>query len=219
MWANDSTRSGEANPCVVTSRLLLETRVTEPPQRFSRSRVVQDDGEDAAIVARCLAGDVESFAGLVERYQRVLYNLSLRMLGNTDDARDATQIAFLKVWTSLSRFDPSHRFFSWIYRITVNECLNQIARRRRLDPIEDELQLPSREDTSAGVRAREVAELVQQALLRLTPAHREVVILRHLMEMSYDEIAGTLTIPEKTVKSRLFEARRRLCELLPRSAA
>jgi RNA polymerase sigma-70 factor (ECF subfamily) len=170
-------------------------------------------------VERCLAGDVSSFSALVERYQRVLYNLALRMLGNTEDARDATQTAFLKVWENLSRFDPRHRFFSWIYRITLNECLNQIERRRRVEPLDPSLNLPSREDAAAGVRAREASEQVQQALLRLTPEHREVVILRHLMEMSYVEIAGTLTVPEKTMKSRLFEARRRLCELMPRSAA
>jgi RNA polymerase sigma-70 factor (ECF subfamily) len=170
-------------------------------------------------VGRCLAGDISSFGALVERHQRVLYNLALRMLGNTEDARDATQTAFLKVWENLSRFDPRHRFFSWVYRITVNECLNQIERRRRVEPLEPSFSLPSREDAAAWVRAREASEQVQQALLQLTPEHREVVILRHFMEMSYVEIAGTLTIPEKTVKSRLFEARRRLCELLPRSAA
>jgi RNA polymerase sigma-70 factor (ECF subfamily) len=170
-------------------------------------------------VESCLAGDVSSFSRLVERYQRVLYNLALRMLGNAEDARDATQTAFLKVWENLSRFDHRHRFFSWIYRITLNECLNQIERRRRVEPLDPGFSLPSREDAAAGVRAREASEQVQQALLRLTPEHREVVILRHFMEMSYVEIAGTLTIPEKTVRSRLFEARRRLCELLPRSLA
>jgi RNA polymerase sigma-70 factor (ECF subfamily) len=170
-------------------------------------------------VERCLAGDIQSFSVLVERYQRVLYNLALRMLGNTEDARDATQTAFLKVWENLSRFNPRFRFFSWIYRITANECLNQIERRRRIEPLDPDGSLASREDTAAGLRAREASEQVQGALLHLTPEHREVVILRHFMEMSYGEIAGTLAIPEKTVKSRLFEARRRLCELLPRSAA
>jgi RNA polymerase sigma-70 factor (ECF subfamily) len=170
-------------------------------------------------VERCLAGDISSFSVLVERYQRVLYNLALRMLGDPEDARDASQTAFLKAWEKLSSFNPRFRFFSWIYRITVNECLNQIDRRRRVESLDPTFSLPSREDAAAGVRAREASEQVQQALLRLTPEHREVVILRHFMEMSYVEIAGTLTIPEKTVKSRLFEARRRLCELLPGSAA
>jgi RNA polymerase sigma-70 factor (ECF subfamily) len=166
-------------------------------------------------VERCLAGDIQSFGVLVDKYQRVLYNLALRMLGDPEDARDASQTAFLKVWEKLSSFNPRFRFFSWIYRITVNECLNQIERRRRVEPLDPAVSLPSGEDAAASLRAREASEQVQQALLRLTPEHREVVILRHFMEMSYVEIATTLTISEKTVKSRLYEARQRLCELLP----
>lgn len=191
----------------------------ETHQPFVRSLVVSDDGDDAAIVARCLEGDVQAFSILVERYQRVLYNLGLRMLGNPEDARDASQTAFLKAWAKLSSFDPRFRFFSWIYKITVNECLNQINRRRRVEPLDPKVELPSREDTAAGVEAREATERVQAALLQLTAEHREVVILRHFLEMSYGEIAGTLTIAEKTVKSRLYEARQRLCELLPEKAA
>ena len=175
------------------------------------------DREDAAIVADCLGGSPQDFVVLVERYQRVLYNLALRMLGDPEDARDATQTAFLRVWESLARFDPRHRFFSWIYRITTNECLNQIQRRRRLEPLHP--GLASADDPTAGLRTRETSDRVQQALLRLTPEHREVVILRHFMELSYGEIAETLALPEKTVKSRLYEARQRLCEILPRSAA
>ena len=176
-----------------------------------------EDRDDAKVVARCLAGDVQAFGVLVERYQRVLYNLALRMLGDAEDARDATQTAFLKIWESLLRFDRRRRFFSWIYRITMNECLNRIERRRRQDPLD--ARLPSSSDAGAGVRARETSELVQEALLRLCPEHREVIILRHFMELSYGEIAETLGIPEKKVKSRLYEARQRLCAILPRSTA
>jgi len=196
-----------------------EATVSEAHQPFARPRVVPDDGDDAAIVARCLAGDVQAFGTLVERYQRVLYNLGLRMLGNPEDARDASQTAFLKAWEKLSSFDPRFRFFSWIYKITVNECLNQINRRRRVEPLDPRIDLPSRENAAASLEARETSERVQRALLQLTPDHREVVILRHFLEMSYGEIAGTLTIAEKTVKSRLYEARQRLCELLPEKAA
>ena len=169
-------------------------------------------------MARCLEGDVQAFETLVERYQRVLYNLGLRMLGNPEDARDASQTAFLKAWGKLATFDPRFRFFSWIYKITVNECLNQISRRRRVESLDPDLDLPSRENATSRIEAREATERVQAALLQLTPAHREVVILRHFLEMSYGEIAGTLTIPEKTVKSRLYEARQRLCELMPEAA-
>lgn len=174
--------------------------------------------DDAAIVTRCLAGDAEAFTTLVERYQRVLYNLGLRMLGNPEDARDASQTAFLKAWQKLSTFDPRYRFFSWIYKITVNECLNVINRRRRTEPLDPKVELPSQEDASSSLRAREASEQVQGALLRLSPQHREVVILRHFLEMSYSEMAEMLAIPEKTVKSRLYEARQRLIQLLSEKA-
>jgi RNA polymerase sigma-70 factor, ECF subfamily len=174
------------------------------------------DREDAAIVADCLGGNAQDFVVLVERYQRVIYNLALRMLGDPEDAQDATQTAFLRVWESLERFDPRHRFFSWVYRITTNECLNKLHRRRRLEPLPP--GLPSGDDPTAGVRRRETSARVQEALLGLSPEHREVVILRHFMELSYGEIAETLALPQKTVKSRLYEARQRLCEILPRSA-
>lgn len=149
----------------------------------------------------------------------MLYNLGLRMLGSPEDARDASQTAFLKAFQKLESFNPRFRFFSWIYKITVNECLNQIEKRRRVEPLDPNIDLPSPEKATSRLEVREATERVQGALLRLTPAHREVVILRHFLEMSYDEIAGTLTIPEKTVKSRLYEARQRLCELLPEEAA
>jgi len=173
--------------------------------------------DDAAIVTSCLSGDVDAFGVLVERYQRVVYNLALRMLGNPEDAHDAAQTAFLRAWQSLARFDPQRRFFSWIYRITMNECLNQIARRRHDEPVEGDV--PGADDPADRVEARETSEQIDRALRALTLEHREVVVLRHFVDMSYDEIAEALLIPEKTVKSRLYEARQRLCALLPRSVA
>jgi len=173
--------------------------------------------EDAEIVVACLNGEVEAFSALVERYERVVYNLALRMLGNAEDARDASQTAFLRAYESLGRFDPQRRFFSWIYRITMNECLNQIERRRRFEPVVADL--PSKDDPGDRVEARETGEQIDRALRALSREQREVVVLRHFLEMSYDEIADALLIETKTVKSRLYEARQRLCVLLPRSAA
>ena len=86
--------------------------------------------EDAALVRQTLAGDSDAFGVLVTRYQRVLYTVAFRMLGNAEDARDVTQDAFVKAYQRLSTFDPSYRFFSWMYRILVNECLNTVRSRR-----------------------------------------------------------------------------------------
>ena len=165
-------------------------------------------------IALCLEGDASAFEPIVERYQRVLYNVALRMLGDREDARDVTQVAFVKAWQNLASYDSSHRFFSWLYRIMVNESLNLIARRRREVPLAFELPSPERADQQA--EADERTELLRRALLALPRESREVLVLRHFTELSYQEIAGTLGIPEKTVKSRLFTARQRLGELLGR---
>ena len=173
---------------------------------------MQEPEDEIACVVRCLKGDASAFEALVIRYQRVLFTVALRLLGNAEDARDATQNAFIRAYERLDTFDPSRRFFSWIYRIAVNESLN-LRRARR--PHET---LPETLHTSGGamdrVEARERGERVQAALMTLPAEQREVVVMRHFADLSYEEIAETLDIPEKTVKSRLFSARQRLAPLL-----
>jgi RNA polymerase sigma-70 factor (ECF subfamily) len=166
--------------------------------------------DDAVQVALCLKGDASAFEPIVARYQKVLFNVALRMLGDREDARDVTQISFVKAWQHLDSYDPSHRFFSWLYRIMVNESLNLIARRRRQVPLDANLPSPERADREA--EADEQMERLRTALLALPRESREVLVLRHFSELSYHEIAWTLGIPEKTVKSRLFTARQRLGE-------
>jgi RNA polymerase sigma-70 factor (ECF subfamily) len=167
-----------------------------------------DEDPDAALVARCLGGDVEAFDPLVRRYERVLFNVALRTLGNREDARDATQEAFLKAYQKLASFDPSYRFFSWLYRIVLNEALNARARRPLVAAMESEPAAPG--DPDDGVRRRELRDHLQAGLTRLGRADREVLLLRHFAELSYADIAAALGIAEKTVKSRLHEARQRL---------
>ena len=171
-----------------------------------------DSGEDQQLVSRCVSGEVEAFAPLVARYQKVLFNVALRMIGNRQDAEDITQTAFLRAYEKLATYDPSYRFFSWIYRIAVNECLNVLSRRRpegALDP-----SLPSKSGGQDPVEEREVREHVEEALLKLPSDLKQVVILRHFVELSYREMSTALAIPEKTVKSRLYTARQRLGEML-----
>jgi RNA polymerase sigma-70 factor (ECF subfamily) len=166
------------------------------------------DEDDAALVARCLEGDRDAFAGLVGRYQRVLYTVAFRMLGNPADAEDAAQTAFVRAFERLGSYDGQHRFFSWLYRILANECLNQLRARKPLELVADR---PS--DDPLPPEAMELAErqrVVQQALLLLSSEHREVIVLRHFAELGYDEIGAALGIPVKTVKSRLYTARQQL---------
>ena len=171
-----------------------------------------DEVPDEALVARCLRGEVEAFEPLVSRYQRVLYNAAYRLLGDREEARDAAQAALVKAYEKLSSFNPSYRFFSWIYRIVVNEALNVRERRKPSASLDaDPSTGPGIEEALA---ARERRDSVQAALMRLSGEDREVIVLRHFAEQSYAEIGETLGLPEKTVKSRLHEARRRLGRML-----
>ena len=170
----------------------------------------QDD--EIGCIARCLKGDASAFGPLVDRYNRVLFTVALRLLGNAEDARDATQNAFVRAYQRLDTFDPSRRFFSWIYRIAVNESLNLRRAQRPHEPLPETLEVAGA--TMEALEARELSERVQAALMTLSAEHREVVVMRHFADLSYQEIAETLDIPEKTVKSRLFSARQRLAPLL-----
>jgi RNA polymerase sigma-70 factor (ECF subfamily) len=173
---------------------------------------VNQDADDLALVARCTAGDTDAFEALVERYHRVLFTVAVRMLGDTDDASDAAQNAFIKAYQKLGTFDRSRRFFSWIYRILVNECLNARRDRPRHEPIAADVaaaDTPADLFETAQRRAR-----VQSAILALPMEYREVIVLRHFTGLSYEEIGETLHVPAKTVKSRLYTARERLAAML-----
>lgn len=159
------------------------------------------DEQDRALVKRCLEGDAEAVGELVDRYQKPLFNVALRMLGDTQDAEDVTQTVFLNVYLNLRQYDPRYRFFSWIYRMTVNESLNALKRRKPTVTLED-VYVAKAEPQSE--------ESVERALLRLKPDDRALVVLSHFVSFSYQEIADVLEIPVKTVKSRLFTARERL---------
>ncbi len=177
-----------------------------------------NNGDDADLARRCLRGDQQAFEPLVARYEKVLFNVALRMVGNYEDARDIAQTTFVKAYEKLDTYDPKYRFFSWIYRIMMNESLNHLQRRKTHQPLD--LNLASTQDPQQDVLAHERSHLVRSALMKLAPDDREVLILRHYMELSYSELSEVLAIPEKTVKSRLYTARQRLADLLvERSAA
>ena len=167
-----------------------------------------EDELDRALVRRCLDGEQSAAGGLVDRYQRRLFNVALRMLGNVQDAEDVTQTVFGNAFVSMKSYNPKYRFFSWIYRMTVNESLNQLKRRKRMVSLDEQPEIP--ESGIATDNAVEAVEQVSKALMELNPDDRAVVVLRHFVSFSYEEIAEVLEVPVKTVKSRLFTARERL---------
>jgi RNA polymerase sigma-70 factor (ECF subfamily) len=161
---------------------------------------------DLALLEDCKRGDRQALDSLVRRYERPLYNAAFRMLGNPDEAADVMQTTFLKAFENLDRFNPKFKFFSWIYRIAINESINQLNRRGRQEPLAETLASATSgpdEKLDAGRKSQQV----QAVLMTLQEDHRAVIVLRHYSECSYRQISEILQIPEKTVKSRLFSAR------------
>jgi RNA polymerase sigma-70 factor (ECF subfamily) len=159
------------------------------------------------------AGDERAFEGLVDRYQKAIFNLAYRMVDDYEDAKDITQVVFLKAYENLAGFDPSLKFYSWIYRIAINESLNFLRKKDRLEPLDEKSvsAAPGPEERAVG---DELSRGVQRALMTLAPDHRTVIVLRHFLDCSYEEISRIAHVPEKTVKSRLFSARQQLKNVL-----
>jgi RNA polymerase sigma-70 factor (ECF subfamily) len=135
------------------------------------------------------------------------------MVNDSENAADIAQTTFVKAYENLRTFNLNLKFFSWLYRIAINESLNALGKRRQTDELSDELV--SNEATPEEIYHRtERKEIVQRALMQLKADHRSVIILRHYMDLTYAQMSATLGIPETKVKSRLFSARHQLRELL-----
>ena len=174
--------------------------------------------DDPALVLRCRDGDRNAFERLVIRYQKPVFNVALRMLRSRQDAMDVSQTTFLKAFEHLGDYDPAFRFYSWLYRIAINESLNALALRKprgELDAnVPDERPGPDR-----SAEGEQALQAIEDALMLISPELRSVTVLRHITQLSYEDIAVALGLPEKTVKSRLHSARERLREHLRQCGA
>lgn len=177
-----------------------------------------DKDRDAALVKDCLRGDRRAMAHLVSQYERPVFNAAYRILGSTDDAADTTQTVFLKVFEHLADYDPRHKFFSWIYRIAINESLNQVKKRRHQEPLADSQASPWR-GPAEELESKRLCNRVQGALMQLSEDYRTVVVLKHMSGCSYQQISEVLQIPEKTVKSRLYSARQMMKKTLQKDGS
>ena len=180
--------------------------------------VLVKEYDDGTLVQRSLAGDRAAFEELVVRYQRPVYNAALRLLRDPEEAKDVAQTTFLNVFEHLADYDPSYKFYSWIYRIAVNESLNSLGRRKPYEEISGEEvdETPGPDRHAEGEQTRGA---IEGALMRINPELRTVVVLRHVMQLSYQDMAETLALPEKTVKSRLYSARQLLRNMLVQEGA
>lgn len=183
--------------------------------------------EEQRCIRRVLAGDSEAFEPLVTEHQKSAYNLALRMLSHPEDAEDVTQEAFLKAYRSLADFRGDSRFSSWLCRIVSNLCVDRLrARARRGEQSltvendegeEAQLEIPDESFSPETLLERRLTrESVQRGLESLSPELRQILLLREIRGMSYEEIGDELGLEAGTVKSRIFRARKRLCAFLLR---
>lgn len=181
--------------------------------------------EENDAVRRVLDGDADAFSPLVEAYQKNIYNLALRMTGNPEDALDMAQEAFIRAYNSLSSFRGDSKFSVWLYRIVSNVCLDFLRARKGRTAVSLSQTGPDGEDAALEIpdeRALPEAELeraltrdaVRRGLQALPDNQREILLLREIQGLSYEEIAAALSLEGGTVKSRIFRARKKLCAYL-----
>lgn len=171
------------------------------------------DRKDEDLVRSCLQGDQRSYTELVSRYQKPLFNLALRMTADSDDAKDVVQSTFIKAYEKLASYQHQYHFFSWLYRIAINESINCLRQRKRFTPLREEI-LPDVVRTEKESQDTDLAEMLQAALNQIKLEYRTVIILRHFQELSYEEIAYILNLSVERVKSRLFTARNLMRQVL-----
>lgn len=183
--------------------------------------------EELAAVKRVLAGDTNAFEPLVREYEKNVYNLALRMVKNPEDAQDMTQESFIRAYNSLSSFRGESRFSVWLYRIVSNVCLDHIRAASRRPAVSlstendegesVELEIADESKSPQELLERKMTrEAVRRGLELLPPEHRQILLLREIQGFSYDEISEILSLEHGTVKSRIFRARKKLCEFLLR---
>ncbi|MBA7498617.1 ECF RNA polymerase sigma factor SigW [subsurface metagenome] len=181
--------------------------------------------DDLKIIEACLLGNTQIFSRLIDNYNNMVYNLAYRMSNNPHEAEDISQEAFLRAYQSLAHFNPSYKFSTWLYQITLNIIRDRFKKKEinyvSLDtPVEtdDSEFYPQPEDLTNNpeqiITRREDAQVIQQAIYSLPLKYREVIVLRHLQDLSYIEISNILKIPSGTVKIRLHRAREQLKKIL-----
>lgn len=177
------------------------------------------DEKEKDLIIKSKNGDIESFESLIKKYQKLAFNISFRIMGNLEDAKDMSQEAFIKIFKSLDSFKGDSSFSTWLYRIVTNTCLDELRKKNRNisvsydNPIKTDTGEIDRSIIDKGNTPEEISEknesrqIVVKAINKLGDQHRVVIVLRDIKGFSYEEIAEILNCPEGTVKSRISRAR------------
>lgn len=180
---------------------------------------------DTELIAECLQGRTDAFGQLVTRYQERLFGTLVTMLGSAEDARDVAQDAFVQAYQKLDSFRGQSAFYSWLFRIALNSSVDHHRRQRRptmsIDAAREQTgaeptDLHPETSPSFGIERTERQTLVQTALGKLSPEYREVLVLKEMEDLKYEEIAVLVKIPVGTVRSRIHRGRAELKEILER---
>ncbi len=181
--------------------------------------------QEVQIVQCVLQGDVNAFEKLVLEYEKAVFGITQRMCGNAEDAADMTQETFIKAYNSLSSFRGDSKFSVWLYRIATNVCLDFLRSKSRKPTVSlsaedddgEEVELDIADESQSPERLLErglTRDAVRRGLNALSPEYRQILLLREIQGLSYEEIADVLTLEVGTVKSRIFRARKRLYAFL-----
>ena len=183
-----------------------------------------DSSEITLLIQKAQKGDTNAFGTLVASYEKFIFNVACKMFSNSEDASDIAQEALIKAYKNIDKFDFNSSFSTWLYRITVNACIDEMRRRKgresiSIDAEDEESGLAVQiEDTSLGAEERviqnETVSEVRAAIDKLSEEHKTVIILRDLQDMTYEQVAQTLDLSIGTVKSRLARARKSLKEII-----
>ena len=173
-----------------------------------------DEQDDAQLVQASQHGNQDAFALLVQRHQRRVFNMNFRLLHDVEEASETTQEAFLAAWRGLPAFRGEAQFSSWLYRIAYNCCLRVLEEHKREQTLQEAIQMEqtfsqrsNEQQAMENIEQQERQLLVREQLEHLPPKYRMVLILRHLQDRTYEEMADILTMPVGTIKTHLFRAR------------
>ena len=182
--------------------------------------------KENVLIEKSKKGDIVAFEKLIETYQTKVFNIAYNMLNNYDDANDVAQEVFIRVYKSIKNFKGESSFSTWLYRITTNVCLDEIRKRknRNVVSIDEDIPFDDGEVTRQIVddsptpdiiaEKKELREIVNDAIDKLSEEHKTVIVLRELQGLSYEEISNIINCPERTVKSRINRARGALKNIL-----
>ena len=168
--------------------------------------------QDKQIIYNILNGQKEQYRHLVNKYQKPVFKVIYRIVGDYEETREVSQETFVKIYTSLSQYKDEYKFFSWLYRTAINCALVHVKNKKQYTPIDEVSNSSSFVEEHVDKEARR--RLICKSINELPEKYRAVIALKYYANMSYQEIANTIGIPEKKVKSRLFDARKLLKNLL-----